>query len=184
MTVFLVVAMVVTALGAVTDWRTGHIPNWLTLGALAIAPFAHIVHAVTSLGLHGGDAALKGCFSLVSAAICGIVPVILFRRDAIGAGDVKVLLAVGAWLPWRLPLSVGFEAEMYAFFAAGIFAPARLAYEGKLFATLRNTLMVAANPFLPKAKQQKLEPQMLTWFRFGPSIFVGTLVAAILNWRS
>lgn len=179
MTGFLIVALVITGLAAITDWRTGRIPNWLTLGALAVAPFAHIVHASTTMGLKGSEAALEGCYSLVGAAVCGIVPAILYRRDGIGAGDVKLLLAVGAWLQWR----VGFEAEMYAFFAAGIFAPARLAYEGKLFATLRNTMMVAANPFLPKAKQRKLEPAMLTWFRFAPSIFVGVLVTAILHWR-
>lgn len=178
MTGFLVVALVVAALGAVMDWRTGHIPNWLTLGALAIAPFAHVIRAY-SMGLRGSDALLEGAFSILGAFICGIVPVLLYRREAIGAGDVKLLLAIGAWLQWR----TGFEAEMYSFFAAGIFAPARLAYEGKLFATVRNTVAVAANPFLPKTKQRKLEPSMLTWFRFGPSIFVGTLVTAFLHWR-
>jgi hypothetical protein len=76
------------------------------------------------------------------------------------------------------------EAELYAFFTAGILAPARLAYEGKLFATLRNTLVVASNPFLPKAKQKKLDPALLTWFRFGPSIFIGALLTAIINWRN
>jgi len=180
MTGFLIVALVLTALAAVTDWRTGHIPNWLTLGALAIAPFAHIVYASTTLGLKGVDAVLEGTYSLVGAGVCGIVPLVVYRREAIGAGDVKLLLAVGAWLGWQ----VGFEAEMYSFFAAGILAPARLAYEGRLFATLRNTLVIAANPFLPKAKQRKIEPAMLTWLRFAPSIFVGTLVTAILQWKT
>ena len=178
MVAFLVVAMVVTGFAAVTDWRTGHIPNWLTLGALAIAPFAHIVYGVQH-GLHGADAFLEGCFSLVGAAVTGIVPIILYRQDAIGGGDVKLLLALGAVLKWQL----GFEAELYAFFAAGILAPARLAYEGKLFATIRNTLVVASNPFLPKAKQRKLDPAALTWFRFGPSIFLGSVLTAIMHWR-
>lgn len=175
---FLMAACLVAALAALTDWRTGHIPNWLTLGALAIAPFAHVVRAV-SLGAHGAQAALEGCYSLVGAAACGVVPLLLYRQEAIGGGDVKLLLALGAILK---PFT-GVESEMYSFFAAGIFAPARLAYEGKLFATLKNTLAVAANPFLPKAKRKKLEPQMLTWFRFAPSIFVGALVAAFIHWR-
>jgi len=175
---FLVATLVVAGIAALSDWRTGHIPNWLTLGALAIAPFAHAIRAIAS-GVHGADAAIAGCFSLVGAAICGVVPVLLYRAEAIGAGDIKLLLAIGA----LLKAQYGFEAEMYSFFAAGIFAPARLAYEGKLFAVIRNTMMVAANPFLPKAKKKKLDPQMLTWFRFAPSIFFGTLVTAIIHWR-
>jgi prepilin peptidase CpaA len=178
MVAFLVVAMVVTGMAAVTDWRTGHIPNWLTLGALALAPFAHIVYGLQH-GYHGSDAFLQGCYSLVGAAVTAIVPLILYRQDAIGAGDVKLLLALGALLKWQL----GFEAELYAFFAAGILAPARLAYEGKLFATIRNTLVVASNPFLPKAKQKKLDPQLLTWVRFGPAIFLGSLLTTIVHWR-
>ncbi len=175
---FLVATLVVAGIAALSDWRTGHIPNWLTLGALAIAPFAHAARAV-SIGVHGSDAAIAGCFSLVGAAVCGVVPILLYRAEAIGAGDIKLLLAIGA----LLKPAYGFEAEMYSFFAAGIFAPARLAYEGKLFAVLRNTMMVAANPFLPKGRKKKLDPQMLTWFRFAPSIFLGTLVTAVIHWR-
>jgi len=175
---FLVATLLVAGIAAFTDWRTGHIPNWLTLGALAIAPFAHAIVA-TRQGVHGSDALIVGCFSLVGAAICGVVPLLLYRAEAIGAGDIKLLLAIGALLR---PV-YGFEAEMYSFFAAGIFAPARLAYEGRLFAVIRNTMVVAANPFLPKDKKKKLDPQMLTWFRFAPSIFLGTLVTAVIHWR-
>jgi prepilin peptidase CpaA len=175
---FLVATLVVVGVAAISDWRTGHIPNWLTLGALAVAPFAHAARAVAG-GLHGADAVFSGCFSLVGAAICAIVPVLLYRADAIGAGDIKLLLAIGALLK---PL-YGFEAEMYSFFAAGLFAPARLAYEGRLFAVIRSTVSVAVNPFMPKDRRKKIDPQMLTWFRFAPSIFLGTLVTAVIHWK-
>lgn len=175
---FLIATLLVAGIAAFTDWRTGHIPNWLTYGALLLAPFAHAARAAQN-GVHGVDALVAGSFSLVGAALCGVVPVLLYRAEAIGAGDIKLLLAIGALLK---PL-YGFEAEMYSFFAAGIFAPARLAYEGRLFATLRNTVTVAVNPFLPKDKKRKLDPQMLTWFRFAPSIFLGTLVTAVIHWR-
>ena len=39
--VFLV-AIAIAAIGAVLDWRKGEIPNWLTLPALALAPFIHV----------------------------------------------------------------------------------------------------------------------------------------------
>lgn len=178
MVAFFVVAIVIAGAAAVTDWRTGHIPNWLTLGTLALAPFAHIVYALQH-GFHGTNAFIEGCYAVLGAAIVGVVPLVLYSREAIGGGDVKLLLALGALLRWQL----GFEAELYAFFFAGVLAPARLAYEGKLFATIRNTLVVASNPFRPKDKQQKLDPATLTWFRFGPSIFLGTLTTAIMHWR-
>lgn len=178
MTIFLVAAVVVAGLAAFMDWRTGHIPNWLTLGGLALAPVAHLVHAI-AVGLRGQDAVMEAVWSIVGALVVGIVPLLLYRNDAIGGGDVKLLLALGAILQWR----IGFEAEVYSFFAAGLFAPARLAYEGKLFKTLKNSMMIAANPFLPKAKRRQVEPESMTWFRFGPSMFVGTIFAAIVNWR-
>ena len=37
---FLVLAVIVSAIGAFTDWRRGIIPPWLTLGALASATTA------------------------------------------------------------------------------------------------------------------------------------------------
>lgn len=175
---FFVATLVLAGIAALSDWRTGHIPNWLTLGALGVAPFAHAIRAVAN-GVHGTDAVLLGCFSLVGAAICAVVPVLLYRADAIGAGDIKLLLAIGALLK---PL-YGFETEMYSFFVAGLIAPARLAYEGRLFAVIRNTVSVAVNPFLPKDKRKQIDPQMLTWFRFAPSIFLGTLVTAVIHWR-
>lgn len=178
MTPFLVAALVITGLAAFTDWRTGHIPNWLTLWPLGLAPFAHIVHGVVG-GLHGWDAVFEGCYAMLGAALCGLVPALLYRQDGIGGGDVKLLIALGAILGWR----VGFEAEMYAFFAAGLYAPARLAYEGKLFRTIRNTVLVAGNAFVPPAKRRKLDPATMTWFRFAPSIFLGTCFALILHWR-
>jgi prepilin peptidase CpaA len=81
-----------------------------------------------------------------------------------------------------MPL-VGIEAEMHAFIAAMIFAPARLAWEGKLWRTLGRTMAILANPFLPKEKRREVAPEMMTWLRFGPAIFAGIAVSAIAHWR-
>jgi prepilin peptidase CpaA len=175
---FLVAAAIVAAIAAVSDLRTGEIPNWLTFGALAAAPVAHMAvplakHATAHTAL------LEGGSSLLGALLCSVVPAILYRQDAIGGGDLKLLAAVGALLQPYL----GLEAEMYSFFAAGLIAPAFLAYEGKLFRTMKNTLLLALNPLLPKKKRQQVEPALLTWFRFGPAIFLGTALAAYLHWR-
>jgi prepilin peptidase CpaA len=98
-----------------------------------------------------------------------------------------LLAAIGALLPPnRGPNGLqfyGLEAEMYSFFAAGLIAPAFLAYEGKLFRTIKNTALLALNPLLPSKRRRQIEPTLLTWFRFGPAIFVGTALTAYLNWR-
>lgn len=176
MTYFLVAAAVVAAIAAVADWKTGEIPNWLTLGALLVAPVAYGAVAAVH---HTPDVGMQVVWSLLGAIICAIVPGLLYRQDAIGGGDVKLLVALGAILQWRL----GLEAEMYSFFAAGLIAPARLAYEGKLFRTIKNTSLLALNPLLPKKKRRTVEPTLLTWFRFGPAIFLGTVLVVYVHWR-
>lgn len=127
----------------------------------------------------GHEALIEGGSSLLGAIACSVVPAVLYRQDAIGGGDVKLLAGIGALLQPRL----GLEAEMYSFFAAGLIAPAFLAYEGKLFRTIKNTFLLAVNPLLPKKKRRPVEPALLTWFRFGPAILIGTGVTAYLHWR-
>jgi len=183
---FLVAAAVIAAIAAAYDLRSGEIPNWLTLGALLLAPIAHIGNGLAH-HLAGRAAVFEGGSSLLGAIACVIVPAILYRQDAIGGGDVKLLAAIGALLPPnRGPNGLqfyGLEAEMYSFFAAGLIAPAFLAYEGMLFRTIKNTALLALNPLLPSKKRRQIEPTLLTWFRFGPAIFVGTALTAYLNWR-
>jgi prepilin peptidase CpaA len=173
----LIVAMVVAAVGAVLDWRKGEIPNWLTVPAIFASPILHIVRY--KLAKEGMDAALyEGAYSVGGAALCAVVPLILFRQGAIGGGDVKLFIALGAMLQPVL----GVEAQMYGFFAGAIFAPARLAYEGKLFSTLKNAFAIGSNLFLPKTRQRSVDASALSWFRLGPAIFLGTVFTAYLHW--
>jgi prepilin peptidase CpaA len=192
-------ALAVTAIGAWYDWRTGHIPNWLTLGALGVAIVAHGGYAFATVSPSAASASAASAsaasasaassaraafeaagLSLLGAAICALIPLLLYRMDAIGGGDVKLLAALGAILRPML----GIEAELYGFLAAAIIAPAWLAYEGKLGAVLANTLAIVKNPFLPKTKRREIPPEMLTSIRFGPGVFVGTCGAAAMHWSS
>lgn len=175
---FLGAAVAVALLAAIIDWRTGEIPNWLTFGPILGGVVGHIAYDAAH-GASTQDALQSGGGALFGVLACSVIPLVLFRQDAIGAGDVKLLAGIGSILGWRN----GLEAEMYSFFAAGLLAPAWLAYEGKLFRTLKNTALLAINPLLPKKKRRRIEPTLLTWFRFGPAIFLGTAVAAYLHWR-
>ena len=175
---FLGFAVLVTAIAAAIDWRTGHIPNWLTLVPLALAPFAHVgIFVATG---RADQALAQGGFSVIGAAVCALVPLALFRAGGLGGGDVKLFAAIGAICRPML----GIEAQFYAFLAAALLAPARLAYEGKLLKVLANTMALVANPFLPKERRREITPEMLTWQGLGPAIFVGTSFTALMHWRT
>lgn len=170
-------AIAVAAACAFFDWRKGEIPNWLTYAALVVAPLGH---AARYLAAHETmeTALFEGAYSVGGALVCSIVPLMLFRKGAMGGGDVKMLAATGA----MLQTVMGVEAEMYAFFAATIAAPAKLAYEGKLWTTLKNAFSIGANFFLPKDRQKSVDGTTLSSFRLGPAVLFGVCFTAYLHW--
>jgi prepilin peptidase CpaA len=175
--VCLVACLAVTLVAAIFDARTGHIPNWITLPPLVLAPLIWLAYG----GLWRTDRGLTHNFvgSVVSMLICAVEPLLLFRMRAIGAGDVKLFAAIGA----LVLLDTGIQALFYSFCAGALFALARLAWEGKLLRTLANTLFLAVNPLLPKKYRRPIAHELMTKMRFAVAIFVGTLVAALANNR-
>jgi prepilin peptidase CpaA len=172
---FELIALVASGVAAIIDWRRSEIPNWLTLGTLVIAPIAHAAIG----GLSGGPvvAARQGAWALVGALACAIVPFAFWAKGAFGGGDLKMLAALGAVL---LPMQ-GIAAEFYALLAAALLAPARLAWDGTLIRVLGNTVALVFNPLVPKARRRELAPEMLTSVRFGPAIFAGVAISALLR---
>src|SRR5262245_56124026 len=127
--IFLLFAVVVSAIAAWTDWRTGKIPNRLTLGVLVRAPIAHFAAAIL---LGRPERAIEAAgMSVVGAAACGVVPLFMYRAGGICGGDVKLLDALGAIC---LP-TLGIELQVFAFLGATFYAMGALAYQGKLFST-------------------------------------------------
>lgn len=76
-----------TLLAAWTDWRSRRIPNWLTLPGLAVGvainSYAH--------GWQGTKISLEGA----ALALILLLPVVMLR--GLGAGDWKLMGAVGAF---------------------------------------------------------------------------------------
>jgi prepilin peptidase CpaA len=158
-----VVALAIAAIAAVTDWRRGEIPNWLTLPPLAAAPIAYAIV----------DAPIAGAQALGAGLVCGLVPYLLFRRGAAGGGDVKLFAAIGA----LLGLSIGLEAELLTFLATALVSLGRLAWDGKLLRTLANSLYLGVNPILPQRLRREVAPELMTAVRLGGFVFIGTFVA-------
>jgi prepilin peptidase CpaA len=160
-------AVVVAALGGAHDAYDGRIPNWLTLGSLALA--------LLTRGL--GEGAPGLLLTTLGVVVSAIVPLVLHRSGGLGGGDVKLFCALGAWLgPSR-----GLEAQLFAFMGLALWALGLLAVRGKLFSVLRSTLWLAISWALPTRWRRPVPPALLTSMRFGPAIALGTFATLWLE---
>ena len=175
MMTFIAIAAAVSAVAAAWDLKTGRIPNWLTLGGVAAGIGGHLLSA----GLSGGcEAGLKSAaWSVGGALFCALGPSILYFKGGMGGGDLKLFAAIGALCH---PL-IGMECQVYGLIVAAVFAPARLANEGRLLSVITGTLALVINPLLPRARRRSVPPEMLTWFRLGPAIFAGTALTLLAH---
>ncbi len=168
-------ATFLAATAAWYDCRTGRIPNNLTIFGLTAGVGGHFVHGMTTGGFSEGVE--HGGFALAGALGCALVPLFMHWKGAIGGGDVKLFAALGAVLH---PLA-GLEAETYAFLAAMLLAPAKLAWEGTLLRTLAQTLSLVVNPLRKKVHRKAIPAEMVTWFRLGPAILIGTMATFAIH---
>jgi prepilin peptidase CpaA len=173
---FLTAAVVVTALGAWLDVRTGHIPNWLTMGTIALAP---LLHGATELA-RGGTvraALIALVFSVGGAAVCAVFPAGLHARDAIGGGDVKLFAAVGALCHPLLAL----RAELYSFAFGGVYALAVACGRQRLRGVLANVATLVTSGRGSSREASAPAPTGMIAVRFGPAIFAGTVASIWLE---
>jgi prepilin peptidase CpaA len=171
-------ACLVTFVAALVDYRTGLIPNYLTVPLVAIGIPAHIialrlVSPQANLWILAADAVL-------GVLVCALVPFLLWRTGGMGGGDLKLFAALGALLGVR----AGLEIQLVAFTAAALLVPAVLAYRGKLWQVIKNTGRILVNPFIPAHKREALPSEVLHEVRFGPAIFAAAaLVTCARLWR-
>jgi prepilin peptidase CpaA len=106
------------------DLRRRRIPNWLTVGAAVGA----VVFSLLAEGLPGGGLAVAGWAT--GAAL--LFP--WFALGGMGAGDVKLVAALGAWLgPWSALWVV-----LYTAVAGGVLAVIVSLAHGYLRTAFRN----------------------------------------------
>ncbi|MBW1904325.1 MAG: prepilin peptidase [Deltaproteobacteria bacterium] len=170
-------ALVVATLAALCDSRRGQIPNSLTLPPIVVAPFVYGLAFGLEYALH----------SLASAFLTGLVPYLLFRRGAMGGGDVKLFGALGAMTGFDL--LIGIEIQMAALVVAMVAACGALAWKGALLRTLGNGFMQTLNPLVPARWRQQPCDALSAPVRMGGAIFAATgifaapyLVAAWSEW--
>jgi prepilin peptidase CpaA len=124
MSVIHVAALSVASFACVFDLRTRRIPNWLTFGATAVALAFHFVSG-------GAGGVAQGVVGWATGVALLIAP---YALGGMGAGDLKLVGALGAWLG---PGDI-FWLAMYTGVAGAVMALIVSAWHGYLRHALSN----------------------------------------------
>jgi prepilin peptidase CpaA len=160
----------VVGAGAVIDVRTHRLPNILTFGAAGLA----LIYAFATAGLHGLALSAAGW----ATGIGLFLPMFLLR--GMGAGDVKLLGAVGGWLG---PAGVLY-AGLYSVLAGGVLAlivGARHGYLGKALANLWGLLMFWRTAGIQPLPGLTIDDAPGPRLAYGVAIAAGTCAAVWLK---
>lgn len=159
-------ALAAGALAAtIIDVRSHRIPNALT------ATMAVVGVGLAASGLSG--IALAASIGGLVAGLALMLPG--HALGATGAGDVKLMAAVGAIVGFRLVVT----AFVFTAIAGGILAIAVAMRRRRLAATLAGTGRLIGTPADARREIRSAAP--VSRFAYGPAIAIGSLVAALVG---
>lgn len=160
-------AVILCSVATWWDLRTRRIPNALTIPAL-----------VAALCVHGAVGAGQGLFlSACGAVVAGALVLPGYALRSTGAGDVKLLMAVGAILTFPLALKAGLAALI----AGGIIGLAVSLRDGRLRDTIRRTTALGRWLFGRAAGAPEPRPESSKrHIPFGVAIAVATLALVLV----
>jgi prepilin peptidase CpaA len=160
----LVVLTLGLAAAVVTDVRSRRIPNWLT-GSIAGAGFGIAFGGGTVTPLQAALGLLTGLVLMMPGHLIG----------ATGAGDVKLMAAVGSVVGPDLAL----RAFLYSAVAGGVFAIVVAMHRGILTSTLQDAGRLVTSP--AGAREAIESPSRANRFAYGPAIAAGTMVSLMVT---
>ena len=142
--------------------RERRIPNWLTLGAIALGLGAAAIEG-------GGEGLVDSALGL---ALAGGLFLPFCLLGVVGGGDMKLMAAVGAIVGWPMVLRVLCDTCI----AGGLIAVAMMAWKGMLLTTLANAFRIIFG--MPRRSQGLRNPPMVP---YALAITIGTLVAVFIQ---
>ncbi len=156
----------ILVVATVTDLQTRKIYNWLTFPAMAVG----LALMVAINGLPGLQSSLIGFFVAATVFVIGfLLPV---AATQMGAGDVKLMAAIGLWLGW--PAIVA--ALLYTTLLGGVVALVVALRYGVLVQMFKNIYWFFLSVVVPGGKAH-LATVSAPGVPYGVSIALGTLLA-------
>jgi prepilin peptidase CpaA len=156
-----VCVLVIAAVASLIDIRERRIPNWLTFGA-----------AIAGFGYHIAVGGVSGFLSAGAGWLVGALIFFLpFALGGLGAGDVKLVAALGAWLGW-------YETVWLALFtgaAGGVLALVVSAASGYLPQAMNNVWLLLMHW---KVVGLRPLPEMTIHHGKGPKLAYGVAILA------
>lgn len=146
-------ALLITLVGGVHDLLTKRIPNWLTLPSIVIG-----------IALQFYTSGFAGAMDALLAI--GLAFILYFPIHAVGkmgAGDVKLLMAGGAFLGWKGTLFVAIVAILIGAF----YALVEIAFRKRLWAVVSTTYSFMRSVMVPGLVVEKLKIDESRKFAFG-----------------
>lgn len=164
-------ALALAVVAAVIDVREHRIPNWLTYPAIAMG----VLLRWFFFGWRGLGSALAGC------ALAGGVVFLFYLVRAMGAGDVKLLAAIGSLVgPSNAVVVLAATA-----ISGGVLALLYVVFRRRVGATLRNVgsvLTFHSWNGLKAHPELNLDNPSALRMPYGLAIATGTLYAFLTVW--
>jgi prepilin peptidase CpaA len=161
---WLVSAILVEA--AIIDGRSLRVPNWLTYHFVA----GGLIFAFWK----GGSALLLTSMAGAAVGLLTLLP--LYSIGGMGAGDVKLMAGIGAWIgPWLTLWAFVSSALVGAVMAAGM-----IVYSGELFRHMAmmhiigSEVLTVRNPVVLADRAKARKPTMML-LPYGIPIAVGSI---------
>jgi prepilin peptidase CpaA len=165
-------ALFLAVVAAIIDLQRHRIPNWLTYPGILLGFGFRSAILGWKVGLLG---ALEGCL------LAGGVMFVFFMVRAMGAGDVKIMAAIGAFVGPRHAASVLLATAI----CGGVLAIAYALYQRRMVSTLKNVgsvLRFHAWAGVQAHPELNLDNPEALRMPYGLAIALGTLYAFTTVW--
>jgi prepilin peptidase CpaA len=164
------VSVLCVSIAAIADIRTRKIPNWLTIPTMGLG-----------LVLNGASSGMSGLLlSLEGLGLGFCLLFVVYLLGGMGAGDVKLLSAVGAIVGPRLV----FYAFIWTALVGGLMAMALIVSRKMVKRTFHNLKMLILGWILGVSNREAnltIRNQSLITLPYGVAIAIGTTLAVWLQ---